>query len=126
MTSNGLTAYMNTSVTTAGPAQLLVMLCERLVLDVERGIESLRTGGLAEANRHLNHAQDIVVELRGSLRVDAWEGGPQLAALYDYVNLTLVRANVRKDPALAVEALGLVEQLRGAWSDAALQSGRVA
>lgn len=126
MTTDARSAYMNATVSTAGPAQLLVMLCERLVLDVERGLHSLRVGSLADANRHLVHAQDIVIELSSSLRTDAWEGGLRLASLYDYLHLNLVRANMAKDAVLAEHTLALVTQLCGTWREAALQSARVA
>ena len=126
MTRDARSAYMNASVATAGPAQLLVMLCERLVLDVERGLEALRTGALDETNRHLVHAQDIVVELRASLQVDAWEGAPRLASIYDYVHLNLVRANVTKDADLTAHTLELVRELCSTWREAALASARVA
>lgn len=122
MTTDARSAYMNASVTTAGPAQLLVMLCERLVLDVDRALQSLHSGAIADTNRHLVHAQDIVVELRSSLRVDSWEGGPALASIYDYLHLSLVRANVTKDAALVADTLTLVDDLCRTWREAALTS----
>ncbi len=126
MTTDARSAYMNASIATAGPAQLLVMLCERLVLDLERGLVSLQSGAIDETNRHLVHAQDIVVELRSSLRVDDWEGGPGLASIYDYVHLNLVRANVTKDAALVADTLTLVTELSRTWREAALTAVRVA
>ena len=126
MTADARSAYMNATVSTAGPAQLLVMLCERLVLDVQRGLDALRAGSLDDTNRHLVHAQEIVVELRSSLRVDSWDGARALASLYDYVHLNLVKANVGKDVALTEHTLSLVTDLCGTWREAALQSARVA
>ena len=38
MMMNARTAYMEASVQTADPSRLLVMLCDRLVLDVQRGL----------------------------------------------------------------------------------------
>ena len=114
-------AYLAASVATASPAQLLVMLCERLVLDLQRATDALRRGEPSQAHDPLLHAQDIVVELRSTLGVDAWEGGPGLAALYDYLYGELVRANVRKDLATADFALHIASTLRDTWRDAALQ-----
>ena len=126
MTTDARSAYMNASVATAGPSQLLVMLCQRLVLDVERGLDALRVGSLDDTNRHLGHAQDIVIELRSALRVDAWDGGPALASLYDYLHLSLVKANVTKDVALTEHTLVMVTDLCRTWREAALQSACVA
>ncbi len=114
-------AYLAASVSTASPAQLLVMLCERLVLDLQRATDALRRGEPSQAHEPLLHAQEIVVELRATLRVDAWEGGPGLAALYDYLYGELVTANVRKDLAVADFGLHLASTLRDTWRDAALQ-----
>lgn len=119
-------AYMDASVATASPARLLVMLCERLVLDVRKGLQAQRAGEHAEAGRQLVHAQDIVLELRCSLDVDAWEGGPGLASIYDFLHLQLVRANVGRDAATTEGCLRLVEDLCATWREAALAAAQVA
>ncbi len=69
--------YMGDAVTTASPQRLLVMLYDRLALDLERAQAALVEGDRQEASGQLLHAQDIVLELRSSLQVDAWEGGPR-------------------------------------------------
>lgn len=114
-------AYLSATVATASPGQLLVMLYERLVLDLQRATDALRQGEPSQAHDPLLHAQDIVVELRSTLRVDAWEGGPGLAALYDYLYGELVRANTGKDLARAEFGLHVASTLRDTWRDAALQ-----
>lgn len=114
-------AYLSASVATASPSQLLVMLYERLVLDLQRATDALRRGEPSQAHGQLLHAQDIVAELRSTLRVDAWDGGPGLAALYDYLYGELVRANVGKDLATAEFGLHVATTLRDTWRDAALQ-----
>jgi flagellar protein FliS len=114
-------AYLSASVTTASPGQLLVMLYERLVLDLQRATDALRTDEPSQAHAPLLHAQDIVLELVSSLRVDAWDGAPGLAALYDYLYSELVRANVRKDLAAAEFCLGAASVLRDTWREAAGQ-----
>ncbi|HEX7716657.1 MAG TPA: flagellar export chaperone FliS [Marmoricola sp.] len=121
MTTNVRTAYLDASIATASPARLLVMLFDRLVLDVQRGLEAQRVGNVEETNRQLLHAQDILLELQASLRADDFDGGHQLAALYGYLHRQLVMANVRKDAALTGEVLTLVTDLCETWRQAALQ-----
>ena len=111
--------YMGDSVATASPQQLLVMLYDRLALDLERGEAALRSGDRDEAHAQLTHAQDIVAELRSSLRVDVWEGGPRLAALYSWLFTELVTANVKRDANRVASCRQVVEPLRGAWRQAA-------
>lgn len=116
------TAYMDASVATASPARLLVMLCDRLVLDLTRGLEAQQNRDIDTAHRELLHAQEIVLELRCSLRTTDWEGGPGLASLYDFLHLELVRANVTKDPRVTEGCLGLVVDLAATWREAAMQA----
>ena len=113
-------AYRDNAVATASPARLLVMLVERLVLDVERGLAAQRSGEWSEAHHHLLHAQDIVLELEHSLDVDKMPAGKQLASLYEFLRNRLVLANVRRDPRLTTESLTLSRQLCDTWRQAAM------
>ncbi|MCR1786382.1 flagellar export chaperone FliS [Nocardioides carbamazepini] len=112
-------AYRSNSVATASPARLLVMLVERLVLDVERARSAQERGAWPDAHRDLLHAQDIVLELESSLVVDQMPAGRQLAALYAYLRGRLVEANVRRQVAVTDEALALARQLCDTWREAA-------
>ncbi|HWG98650.1 MAG TPA: flagellar export chaperone FliS [Pilimelia sp.] len=111
--------YLADSIATASPARLLVMLYDRLVLDLSRAEAALAAGDTAEGSTQLLHAQEIVIELRASLNLDAWEGAPGLAQLYGFLLTELVNANVRRDAARVAAARALVEPLRDAWREAA-------
>ena len=122
MISDARTAYLDASIATASPARLLVMLYDRLVLDCRRALEAQRGGDHAAAHGQLLHAQEIVMELRTSLDTEAWEGGPGLASLYDYLHTRLIRANVGRDASITEHCLGLVTDLAQTWREAALQT----
>ena len=111
--------YMGDTVATASPQQLLVMLYDRLALDLERAEECLVAGNREAAHGQLLHAQEIVLELRGSLQVDVWEGGPRLAALYSWVLGELMKANLKGDVRRVRDCRKVVEPLRDAWREAA-------
>ena len=117
-----LNAYVDNSVATASPERLLIMLCDRLVLDVQRGVAALETGLTSEAHEQLVHAQEVVTHLRATLRVEGWDGGPGLASLYDWLHAQLVQANIRKDAGIAAGCLTLAQDLATTWRDAALQA----
>ncbi len=110
--------YLAETVATASPGQLLVMLYDRLVVDLTHAEEALRASDRSTASERLMHAQDIVSELRGSLDVTMWEGAAGLAQLYGFLFSRLIRANVRADADLVAECRGLVEPLRDAWREA--------
>ena len=111
--------YLGDSVATASPQRILVMLYDRLVLDLERAEVALDTGDRVEAAAQIQHAQEIVFELRESLRVDAWEGGPRLAALYSWMITELVQAGVKRDRNRVSACRQIAEPLRDAWRQAA-------
>ncbi|MGY1914569.1 flagellar export chaperone FliS [Blastococcus sp. SYSU DS0973] len=111
--------YLGDTVTTASPQHLLVMLYDRLALDLERAHEAAVGGDRPRANEELQHAQAIVMELLSSLQVDAWEGGPRLAALYNWLISELVQANVKLDGNRIASCRQVVEPLRDAWRQAA-------
>lgn len=115
-------AYRDVGVTTASPNRLLLMLWDRLIRDLDTAMPALGSRDVEAAHEALVHAQDIVFELRSSLRVDAWAGGPGLASLYDYVAELLVRANAFKDLDLVRTARSLLLPLRDAFHAAAASS----
>jgi flagellar protein FliS len=121
MTSPALRArYLSDSVATASPARLLVMLYDRLVLDLVRAEEALRTGDRVTGSQQLVHAQEIVMELRTTLDVDAWAGAAGLAQLYEFLITELIGANVKGDADRAAACRALVEPLAEAWREAAM------
>jgi flagellar protein FliS len=126
MHANARNAYLAQSTATASPARLLVMLYDRLVLDIQRGIEAQENGRTLEASTQLIHAQEIVLELRSSLRLDVWEGAERLASLYAWLHSELVRANIAKDVAITRECLAVVEPLADAWRQAAVSTASMA
>ena len=102
------------------------MLCDRLVLDVQRALEAQQNSNHPEAHNQLVHAQEIVIHLRSTLRVEAWDGGPGSASLYDWLHNELIRANISKDPAVTEGCLSIVTNLADTWRTAALQAAQVA
>ncbi len=111
--------YAADAVVTASPAKLLTMLYDRLVRDLVQGEQAQRDGDRPAAHAALVHAQDILMELHSTLKVDVWEGGPGLAALYLWMHSELVAANVAGDADRTATVRGLVEPLREAWHQAA-------
>jgi flagellar secretion chaperone FliS len=111
--------YLSDRVATASPQQLLVMLYDRLALDLERAEDALVAGDRQTAHNELMHAQEILLELRASLDVDAWEGGPRLAALYAWLLGELIQANLKGDVRRVRDSRKIVEPLRDAWREAA-------
>jgi flagellar protein FliS len=114
--------YRATRVETAGSVDLVVMLYQGAVKFIRLGVDAMERGDGKAAHANLVRAQDIVVELLGSLNREA--GGQiatQLASIYDYCFRRLVMANVKKDPEPAREVQGILKDLGTAWQQIAVQ-----
>ncbi len=113
--------YNRDSVLNASPARLLVMLYDRLLIDLQRAETSQLGEDWDTAAAQISHAEEIVVELMNSLRPGVWDGGPGLMAVYVYVTESLVRARTRRDLGKTRECIRLLEPLRLAWHEAAVK-----
>ncbi|BEL11177.1 flagellar export chaperone FliS [Actinoplanes sichuanensis] len=114
--------YLQDSINTASPARLLIMLYDRLILDLMHGEEAFRNDDRVLANEKITHAQEIVLELRVTLDLEAWDGAPGLASLYGFVLTELIGANIQRDADRVAGCRALLEPLRDAWRDAASAS----
>lgn len=115
--------YQLQSVTTAGPAQLVLMLYDRAIVAIARARQAAgqaeRIGAFETINHELQRAQDIVSELRVAL--DHQAGGQiaaNLDALYDFCLDRLLDANVRKDASDLAPVAQTLQGLRDAWEEA--------
>ncbi|MGH9105186.1 MAG: flagellar export chaperone FliS [Acidimicrobiales bacterium] len=117
--TGALKTYRANAVAGAPPERLLTMLYDALVNDIAVAEEALERREFFTVNERLLRAQDIVLELRGTLKPELWSAGPALLAIYDYVYRLLVRGNVRKDPGALSEARKHLEPLQAAWHAAA-------
>jgi flagellar protein FliS len=111
--------YVGDSVATASPSRLVTMLYDRLVRDLVTGETAITAWDLAAANASLVHAQEIIWELAAGLDPTRWSGGPARAALYQFMLVELLDANVKKDADKVASVRELVEPLRDAWHQAA-------
>jgi flagellar secretion chaperone FliS len=115
---NRASAYQNQAVQTADGPHLLVMLCDRLSVDIARAEVALEEGDNKGANEHLQHAQRIVRMLRNALNPVGFAGAGELMSVYVFLEGHLVQANLEKDAALVRECADLVRPIHEAWRKA--------
>lgn len=112
-------AYRASQVQTATPLGLVVMLYDGAISFLAKAEEAARSDEWERASGLIRRAQDIIYELMGCLDM---EKGGQIAAnlfrLYEYMGYRLVQAQIRRDPAPAVEVRGHLSSLREAWAEA--------
>ncbi len=117
--ANGGNPYIRDSVETASPGRLLVMLYDRLALDLERAEHACAAGDVQTAHDTLVHAQEVITELHSSLDVSVWAPGQHLADLYAFLAEELCNANVSKDAAKVGACRRIIAPLHAAWREAA-------
>lgn len=119
MASIGHDAYRMNAVETASPEQLTLMCYDGALRFMRKAARALDEGNLAEASSATGRAQAIVNELNITLDMDAGgEIASNLRSIYLFVNRHLSEAMVAGDAARVGEAMTLIGELRGAWSDA--------
>lgn len=123
-TSRSAAAYQSQAVGTATGPQLLIMLYDRLAVDISRAEIAIESADFEGTNEALQHAQRIVRMLRTSLDPDGFVGGQDLLALYVFLEEHLVRANLEKDVVKVRECADLVQPLHEAWRRAIDESER--
>jgi flagellar protein FliS len=106
--------YLRDRVMTATPAQRVVMIYDRLGLDITLAQSA---GEPFAAGQHLAHAMQVVAELQSSL--DATAGGPaeNLGSIYTYLLTEIVAARGGETERLPAVA-EIVATLRAAWAEA--------
>ena len=112
--------FLRDRVLTATPVQRVVMLYDRLALDIARA----RAAGPDEPpGPHLGHAAQVVAELLGSL--DHTVGGlaENLASIYHYLLRELLAAQTTGATATLPAVADIVGRLRETWSEVAQMSG---
>ena len=118
----GVNAYasvsLETSVASASPHKLVVMLYDGALVAVMSGLMHMRAGNIPEKGKSISHAITIIDSgLRASL--DKTAGGEiaeGLDALYKYMNARLLQANIHNDTAALEEVQRLLTDLRETWN----------
>jgi len=110
--------YLETTIATATPAQLLIMLCDGAIRFTRLALDAMEHNQPQEANRNFQKAQAIVSEFVITLDRNA-PISESLLKLYEYFNRRLIEANVTKDPAPALEVIGYLQELKETWVQAA-------
>lgn len=119
---------VETSVATADPHKLILLLFEGAKAAILSAKMNMELGNIAEKGRLISNAIDIITNgLKASL--DFEKGGDlslKLAALYDYMVQRLLWANLRNEPAALDEVMHLLSEIHSAWVEIAPGSAQAA
>jgi flagellar protein FliS len=120
---NGVTALKqyqqmgaHSGVMDASPHRLIQMLLDGALARILSAKASLRQNNTAKKGEQIGSAISIIEGLKASL--DFNQGGDiskNLDALYEYINHTLLQANIKNDELLLDEAGKLLSQIKMGW-----------
>lgn len=117
-------AYTESSVLTAPPERLVVMLYDGAARFLARAAATIRAGDSGAAGEPLGRAQAILHELLATLDPNAGEIAEQLQSIYLFCERTLVEAQLRRDADKVDQVAALLAELRDAWAQIAERPGR--
>ena len=114
-------AYRTTSVETASPAKIVLMLFDGAIGFLHRALIGFEQDALTVRNETISNnlvkSQRIVNELRASLDLNAGgELAQTLHGLYDFMDEQLRQANFKKDRAPILVTQELLGELRAGWA----------
>lgn len=117
---NGLarSRYAEHTTGTASPQRLLTMLYDRLIGDLAIAEAAMRTKDFAAVGNRVQHAQDIILELWGSLDTQTWPEGEGLKSLYLWMISELNSCRIPPDPERILAVREMLEPLRDTWKQA--------
>jgi len=114
--SNPYQAYQENSVLTASPGDLTLMLYNGCLKFLNLAKKAIEEKNITEKNMNLQKAQNIINELMVTLNMDI-EISKQMMALYDFVRIKLIEANVKNDLAALEEAESIMIEFRDTWKE---------
>ncbi|AHA30637.1 flagellar export chaperone FliS [Exiguobacterium sp. Leaf187] len=114
---NPYASYQTNSVTTALPQDLTLMLYEGLIKFSMLSKQAIEQGMIEQKNTNIQKAQAIISELQLTLN-QSIALSKDLNALYDYMQVRLIDANIKNDIVAIDEVIGFAEEFRETWKEA--------
>jgi flagellar protein FliS len=118
--NQALARYGNVKVTTASPAENIVMLYDASFRFLREAVVASKAQDRARMGERIGRASAIFAALLGALdRSVSPKLCDQLEPLYGFCMRHVLEANLKNDPAKLDEVIALLLPLRNAWANAA-------
>jgi flagellar protein FliS len=109
-------AYKESSVLTAPPERLVLMLYDGINRFLFQATVAMRDGNVPLSNNKLQRAEAIIDELIATIDHSAGQISDRLNAIYLYSRRTLGEARMEKNPQKIEHVQGLIAEIREAWA----------
>ena len=124
MRKNNEQTYLETSILTAAPEDLIVKIFDVLIIAAQQAHEKLMNerDDIEGIHKALLRAQRACTVLMSSLNMEiGGELSTNLLRVYGFWHRELVMANMRKDPERVARVLGYARDYRDTWNTAVTQ-----
>lgn len=116
MTYTALNKYKQSSISTATPEELTLMLYNGAIKFMNIAKYSIEKKEMEKAHNSLLRAQDIILELNYSLDMK-YDISKEMRELYEFVMSKLVDGNISKDIKSIEEAIDITSEMRDTWKE---------
>jgi flagellar protein FliS len=118
--SNRSSVYQETSVNTASPTKLVVMLYEGAIRFLTRAASDIRNRDLVSKGKSVKQAMAIIQHLRLTLDTDKGQAvARELDRLYAYTLSRVLDGSTKLDAGAIEEAIKVLSDLLPAWEETA-------
>lgn len=112
-------AYKAVNINTASQGKLILMLFDGAIKRAEEAIRQMEKNNIESVHRNLIRAQEIIAELRSSLKIDiGGEIAVNIDRIYEYIYYLLVQGNLKKDVNVIRESIEHMRDMRETWKEA--------
>ena len=112
--ANSYQQYMRHDVMMATPMELVVMLYSGCIKRLRLAQMAIGKNDYEAANKNLQKAQDIVMELIMGLDLQ-YDIAKELMTIYEYVHRQIIQINASKDAAMIGPITEIMTNLRDTW-----------
>lgn len=118
MQQNPYQKFMQQTVTTMTPGQLVVALYDKAITELNKAVYYIEEEpSIPKAHNSIIRVLDIVDTLDAHLK-EKYEISKSLASMYQYFRENLTRANVKKDAKILKELIPFFQEIRDAFAEA--------
>jgi flagellar secretion chaperone FliS len=114
-------AYTESSILTAPPERLVVMLYDGAIRFLKQAAVAQRSGQQQMFLDRLRRGEAIIDELNVTLDMSQGDVAARLRAIYVFCKRHLVEAHVQRDAGRVDEVVKLLSELREGWQQLAVQ-----
>jgi len=114
--------YQEASVASANPIRLVMMVYDRMLIDMQKAVECLHSGNVEARTQHVKHAMECVDHLQGNLNMESGgEAANFLWRFYTHLRAKLLEAQIKQSESILKQQIWFVQQVRGEWDKAERQ-----